>query len=101
MAELVATMVAKCDFVVLDAPALLTSTDAAGLGRHTDGVLVVVDTRKTKRRNLAAAIASLHHAGAPLLGVVLNKAPGSDTTARYRWPSAAIRRFVWAASFLR
>jgi capsular exopolysaccharide synthesis family protein len=75
MAEMVATMVAKYDFVVLDAPAVLTSTDAAVLARHTDGVLVVVDTRKTKRRDLAAATASLHRAGAPLLGVVLNKTP--------------------------
>ena len=75
MAELVAKMLADYDFVVFDAAALLTSTDAAVLARHSDGVLVVVDTRKTKRRDLAAATASLHRAGAPLLGVVLNKRP--------------------------
>ena len=73
VAEAVATMLADYDFVVFDAPALLTSTDAALLARHSDGVLVVVDTRKTKRREFAAATASLQLAGAPLLGVVLNK----------------------------
>jgi polysaccharide biosynthesis transport protein len=76
MAELVATMLADYDFVVFDAAALLTSTDAAVLARHSFGVLVVVDTRQTKRRDLAAAAASLHRDGAPLLGVVLNKTAG-------------------------
>lgn len=73
MAELVATVIADYDLVVFDAAALLTSTDAAVLTRYNDGALVVVDTRKTKRRDLAGATASLHRAAATLLGVVLNK----------------------------
>jgi succinoglycan biosynthesis transport protein ExoP len=74
MAELIATVTREYDFVVIDAAALLTSTDAAVLARNTDGALVVVDTRSTKRRQLADATASLHRAGATLLGIVLNKA---------------------------
>jgi hypothetical protein len=74
MAELIATVTSDYDFVVIDASALLMSTDAAVLARYTDGAIVVVDTRSTKRRQLADATASLHRAGATLLGVVLNKA---------------------------
>ena len=74
MAELIATVTGEYDFVVVDAAALLGSTDAAVLARYTDGALVVVDTRSTKRRQLADATASLHRAGATVLGVVMNKA---------------------------
>ncbi len=74
MAELIATVTSDYDFVVIDAAAALMSTDAAVLARHTDGAIVVVDTRSTKRRELADATASLHRAGATLLGIVLNKA---------------------------
>jgi capsular exopolysaccharide synthesis family protein len=74
MAELIATVTGDYDFVVIDAAAVLMSTDAAVLARYTDGALVVVDTRSTNRRQLAEATASLHRAGATLIGVVLNKA---------------------------
>ena len=74
MAELIATVTRDYDFVVIDAAAVLMSTDAAVLARYTDGALVVVDTRSTKRRQLADATASLHRAGATLLGIVMNKA---------------------------
>ena len=76
MAELVAKMFADYDFVVFDAPALLTSTYAAVLAGHSDGMLVVVDAQKTKRRDFATAIALLRRTGTPLLGLVLNKSPG-------------------------
>ena len=82
MAELVATVIADYDFVVFDAAALLTSTDAAVLARYTDGALVVVDARRTKRQQLAAATAALHRAAAPLLGVVLNKTAAASTIGR-------------------
>jgi hypothetical protein len=94
MAELIATVTGDYDFVVIDAAALLMSTDAAVLARYTDGALVVVDTRSTTRRQLADATASLHRAGATLLGIVLNKADLSAavrsvrTLRRARPPSA-------------
>ncbi|HZV24807.1 MAG TPA: polysaccharide biosynthesis tyrosine autokinase [Acidothermaceae bacterium] len=81
MAELIATATSDYDFVVIDAAAVLMSTDAAVLARYTDGAVIVVDTRSTKRRQLADATASLHRAGATLLGIVLNK---SDLSAAVR-----------------
>jgi succinoglycan biosynthesis transport protein ExoP len=74
MAELIATVTSDYDFVVIDAGAVLMSTDAAVLARYTDGVILVVDARSTKRSQLADATASLHRAGATLLGLVLNNA---------------------------
>jgi capsular exopolysaccharide synthesis family protein len=88
MAELIATVTSDYDFVVVDAAALLMSTDAAVLARYTDGALVVVDARGTKRRQLADATAALHRAGATLLGVVLNKA---DLSAAVR-SARSVRR---------
>jgi tyrosine-protein kinase len=84
MAELIATVTSEYDFVVIDAAAILMSTDAAVLARYTDGAIVVVDTRSTKRRQLADATASLHRAGATLLGIVLNKADLSSAVRSVR-----------------
>jgi hypothetical protein len=84
MAELIATATSEYDFVVIDAAAVLMSTDAAVLARYTDGAIVVVDTRSTKRRQLADATASLHRAGATLLGIVLNKADLSASVRSVR-----------------
>ncbi len=39
MAELIATVTRDYDFVVIDAAAVLMSTDAAVLARYTDGAL--------------------------------------------------------------
>jgi polysaccharide biosynthesis transport protein len=90
MAELIATVTSDYDFVVIDAAAVLMSTDAAVLARYTDGAIVVVDTRGTKRRQLADATASLHRAGATLLGIVLNKADlsAADRSVRSARPPA-------------
>lgn len=66
--------------VIVDAPPLLPVTDAAVLSRSVDGVLLVVDARRTKVDQLGKALKSLQHAGGRLTGVVLNRVPrrGSD-----------------------
>jgi tyrosine-protein kinase len=84
MAELISTVTREYDLVIIDAAAVLMSTDAAVLARYTDGALLVVDTRSTKRRQLADATASLHRAGVTLLGVVLNKADLSPAVRSVR-----------------
>ncbi len=60
------------DFVVLDAPPVLPVTDAAVLAPAVDGVLFVVDLRRTPREAARRARQQLEAVGARVVGVVVN-----------------------------
>jgi succinoglycan biosynthesis transport protein ExoP len=75
MADLVRHLTDHGMTVVVDSPPLLPVTDAAILARITDGALVVTRAASTKVDQFRAAIESLRTAGAPILGVVLNRIP--------------------------
>lgn len=81
------------DTIVIDAPPLLPVTDAAVLGQHVGGVLVVVGAEKTKRHDLERALGSLQLVDAKVLGIVLNRLPtrGPDAYAYnyYSYDSAS------------
>jgi capsular exopolysaccharide synthesis family protein len=69
----VVTLLAKhFDMVILDSPPLLAVTDALVLTKIVDGVILVVDPKKTKRAGIRQAIEQLQRVDARLLGVVLN-----------------------------
>jgi succinoglycan biosynthesis transport protein ExoP len=75
MAELVHHLTGHGMTVLVDSPPLLPVTDAAILARVTDGALVVTRTGSTKVEQLTTAVEALRTAGAPVLGVVLNRVP--------------------------
>ena len=69
------------DFVLVDAPPLLTASEAADLAHLADGVLLVV---RAGRTSIGAAVRSaelLERLNVPLIGVVL---VGGDRGRRYR-----------------
>lgn len=63
------------DVVLIDAPPLIPYSDAAILARRAGGALVVVGAGTTRRQQLRDAVASLASINAPMLGVVINRAP--------------------------
>lgn len=63
------------DVVILDSPPAAFVTDAVILSRRVDGVVLVVASGKTRRDVARQAIFNLQHAGANILGAVLNRAP--------------------------
>ena len=75
MAELIRDLTASGITVVVDSPPLLPVTDAAILARVTDGAVVVARVGSTRIEQFTAAVESLRTAGAPVLGVVLNRVP--------------------------
>lgn len=75
MVEVVEGLVAQGYAVIVDSPPLLPVTDAAILARITSGALVVVRAQSTRVEQLEAAALSLRTAGAPILGVVVNRVP--------------------------
>jgi capsular exopolysaccharide synthesis family protein len=61
------------DYVLIDSPPVLSTADAVTASRFVDGVIVVVDSRRTETSDLLRVREDLDRAGAPLLGAVLNK----------------------------
>jgi capsular exopolysaccharide synthesis family protein len=64
-----------CDVAVVDTPPLLAVNDALVIARAVDGLVLIVESGKTSRRELAEARARLDRAEVAPLGLVLNKVP--------------------------
>jgi Mrp family chromosome partitioning ATPase len=61
------------DWILLDGPPVLESPDAAPLGQATDGVIMVVQARRTRRPVLARSVDLVNRAGGRVIGMVLNR----------------------------
>ena len=61
------------DVIIFDTPPLLGLSDASILASKVDGTLVVVDITRVSKGNLSQAKATLVHAGAHIIGAVINK----------------------------
>ena len=74
MSDLVTYLSSK-HVVVIDAPAALPVTDAAALGAHADGVLLVARSGRTTNDQLEQTVEVIRQGGGSVLGVVLNQTP--------------------------
>jgi capsular exopolysaccharide synthesis family protein len=99
MSQLIGSAMESWNVVVLDAGTVLASSDALILAQHTDGVLMVVDAKKTTRPQLAEAADLLDDARVTVLGVVLNRSDTpepfqvrTDHPTSHAAPSVKIRR---------
>lgn len=60
------------DYVVIDTPPVLATSEARLVAGSADGVLFIVRWRRTSRHAAKAAMTALESEGAPLLGVVMS-----------------------------
>jgi non-specific protein-tyrosine kinase len=72
MEDLLRKLEDEADVIVLDTPPTLVVADANVLAARTDGVLVVVNTGRTRRAAVQQAVDGLRQVGAHLVGGVLN-----------------------------
>lgn len=75
-AEVISGLASEFDLVLVDSPPVLPVTDASILAAWNDAVLVVATAGVTSRRHVSRAVETLRQVEAPLLGTVLNRAPG-------------------------
>jgi len=61
------------DYVIFDGDSTLTSSEAALLAQHVDGVVLVAECEQTKWEIIALCKEKLARLGGQVLGVVLNK----------------------------
>ncbi len=73
----------RADAVLLDAPPVMTVSDAAILATKVDGVLLVVSAGQTRRDSVQAAKAKLERVNAHLIGAVLTNVPLDASLQRY------------------
>lgn len=71
------------NYVIIDTPPLLAAADAQILASISDATLLVVDTKKSKRRQVTEAKRRLDNVGARLLGVVMNRVDSYKDTYYY------------------
>jgi len=71
--RLLETLAQEYDWIVVDAPPVMAATDAAVISNGVGGVLFVVGSEMTPRRNAQVAIEQLLAARARLVGAVLNR----------------------------
>ncbi|MBI4577484.1 MAG: CpsD/CapB family tyrosine-protein kinase [Planctomycetes bacterium] len=85
----IATLRPRFDFVVIDTPPLLSTTDPAVIGKRTDGMALVVQAGATQRESVHHARSLLEQVGVQVLGIVLAKVrdylPRSKYLYRYHY----------------
>jgi capsular exopolysaccharide synthesis family protein len=84
----------EVDAVVFDSPPTGVVVDPVVLARYADGVLFVVDLRRTRRRDARRAVEALRAIGAPLLGFVFNRSESRQTQYDSYRPRE-LRRHAW------
>lgn len=73
----------RYSLVVYDTPPLSVAADASLVAAITEGVVLVVDSRRTRRRPFAQAVEQLRRAQATILGVVVNRVDGAGQSGYY------------------
>jgi tyrosine-protein kinase len=83
MRALKAQLESQADMVIFDSPPCLPVTDAAILARLVDGVILVVDSARTRRESVLRAKEVIEKVGGQIVGVVLNRISARGSGYRY------------------
>jgi capsular exopolysaccharide synthesis family protein len=73
----------RYDFVIIDCPPALPVTDASIVSTKVDGVIIVVETGKTRKNQFYGVREGITQVGGIVLGAILNKIPYSRTFDEY------------------
>ena len=73
MKELIQQVAGEYDLVVIDTAPVQVVADATMIAQQVDSVLIVADTTRVRRAQLASTIETLERSGAHIAGVVLNR----------------------------
>lgn len=83
--DLLVWMRLKYDYVIIDAPPVLAVADAANLGAHADGVVLVSRWAVTKRPELESAVSFLRSVSVPVVGAILSRIPDHQRSGPLRY----------------
>lgn len=92
MRTLLHDLASRYDVVLVDSPPVLPVADAVSIARSVDGVIVVTQAGRSKQRNVSATITQLTRVTAPVIGLVLDRAPTTSIGDDFEAYSTAARR---------
>ena len=81
MADIIAALKERADYVLFDSPPVLAATDAALLGIKLDAALLAVRAGDTRRDHSAQARQALERVHVRIVGAVLTNAPRENQVA--------------------
>jgi capsular exopolysaccharide synthesis family protein len=87
MRSALAHMRDRADVVLLDSPPVLAVPDAAVLAAAVDGVVLVVDPKSSRRRDVKRACQTIEAVGGRILGVVINRLDPRGSLSGYHYDS--------------
>ncbi len=73
MTEIIDSLRAECDMVILDSPPVLAFADASIVGSRCSGALLVIDSKRTRTGVSRRACKTLAQAKIKVFGAVVNK----------------------------
>lgn len=73
LSAILAKLKSSFGYVIIDGPVVSDATFLSGVADHCDGVLLVTRANRTRQAVAARSVRDLREAGAPLLGMVLNR----------------------------
>ena len=85
MRSLIGVLKEKFDVVIFDSPPVLAVTDASVLAPQADGVILVVDSERTRRGAAQLAVSNLQQIGAHFMGVALTKLSAKAAGGYYNY----------------
>lgn len=85
MEDLIARLRRDYDFVVIDSPPVISTTDAAVISPRVDGTLVVVRMERTQREVVRHAVDLLRKGRGNVVGTILTGLQG-DVSGYYNYP---------------
>lgn len=91
-ADLMVKLCSSYDLVVVDSPPLLPVTDSLALSRVTDGALIVVRFKWTRRQQITGSLDALEAVKARAIGVVLNRVTQKNKDSEYVYEGSAALR---------
>jgi non-specific protein-tyrosine kinase len=83
MEEVLAQVGQKADLVILDTPPTLVVTDAAVLAPKVDGVILLIEAKRTSHETARQVFQAHQRVGSPILGAVLTKAKAGRGDSSY------------------
>jgi non-specific protein-tyrosine kinase len=73
----------EVDLVIIDSPPILAASDALAIATHTDGVVLVCQSHRTRIDAFRHAASSVQQGGMRLVGVVLNRQKAKEGALYY------------------
>ncbi len=89
LAELLTWAESRYDQILIDSPPGLAASDASIIARLVDGLVLVVQPKKTQRRSVVHAVESFTTLGVNVLGVVVNRIASQKEDSIYGYNFAS------------